>query len=303
MRSTSRDVARGMVDRRSSTGPEGHAMYYTVTSDKTFQQAAADLDAAVRRNGFGVLRARPRRHAARQRAWTSARNAACSRSATRTQAAKVLAADMRLNMALPCRISVCHRGRPHAHRPDPAGADAGGAFRRRGAARGGRRGQAATIKMVDEAGRRSAPRASLRHRRVGTRAAARRGCGCRGGRSRSGRGPPARAAREKYSGVSDRRDAIVALLTGSGRRAPYPARSPRAPGRAAGNRSRAAAPECSAWASTSCTSPCRRRDTPASMRSAKRWSRSISASTAFLDTGEQQRVGERLRRTGCTAGR
>ena len=30
-------------------------MYYTVDSDKSFEQASADLDAAVKRNGFGVL--------------------------------------------------------------------------------------------------------------------------------------------------------------------------------------------------------------------------------------------------------
>ena len=30
-------------------------MYYTVTSNKSFDQAAADLDAAVKRHGFGVL--------------------------------------------------------------------------------------------------------------------------------------------------------------------------------------------------------------------------------------------------------
>ena len=30
-------------------------MYFIVQSDKTFEQAASDLDAAVKRNGFGVL--------------------------------------------------------------------------------------------------------------------------------------------------------------------------------------------------------------------------------------------------------
>ena len=30
-------------------------MYYTVDSDKSFEQASADLDAAVKRHGFGVL--------------------------------------------------------------------------------------------------------------------------------------------------------------------------------------------------------------------------------------------------------
>ena len=30
-------------------------MYYLVDTEKTFDQAAADLDAAVQRHGFGVL--------------------------------------------------------------------------------------------------------------------------------------------------------------------------------------------------------------------------------------------------------
>ena len=30
-------------------------MYYIVESEKSFEQAATDLDAAVKRNGFGVL--------------------------------------------------------------------------------------------------------------------------------------------------------------------------------------------------------------------------------------------------------
>ena len=30
-------------------------MYYIVDSDKSFEQASVDLDAAVKRNGFGVL--------------------------------------------------------------------------------------------------------------------------------------------------------------------------------------------------------------------------------------------------------
>ena len=30
-------------------------MYYIVTTDKSFDQASADLEAAVKRHGFGVL--------------------------------------------------------------------------------------------------------------------------------------------------------------------------------------------------------------------------------------------------------
>ena len=40
-------------------------MYYLVDSDKSFEQAAVDLDAAVRRQGFGVLHV----HDLQNRSW------------------------------------------------------------------------------------------------------------------------------------------------------------------------------------------------------------------------------------------
>jgi len=81
-------------------------MYYIVDTDKTFEQASSDLDAAVKRNGFGVLHVHDLGETLRSKGIAFAENCRVFEVCNPGQAAKVLAADMRLNMALPCRISV-----------------------------------------------------------------------------------------------------------------------------------------------------------------------------------------------------
>jgi uncharacterized protein (DUF302 family) len=81
-------------------------MYYAVSSDKTFEQACADLDAAVKRHGFGVMHVHDLGATLRSKGIEFAPQCRVFEVCQPTQAAKVLATDMRLNMALPCRISV-----------------------------------------------------------------------------------------------------------------------------------------------------------------------------------------------------
>ena len=81
-------------------------MYFIVQSDKTFEQAASDLDAAVKRNGFGVLHVHDLGATLRSKGIEFAEQCKVFEVCNPAQAAKVLSADMRLNMALPCRISV-----------------------------------------------------------------------------------------------------------------------------------------------------------------------------------------------------
>jgi uncharacterized protein (DUF302 family) len=81
-------------------------MYYVVTTEKSFDQAAADLEAAVKRNGFGVLHIHDLGNTLRSKGIDFAEQCRVFEVCNPGQAAKVLAADMRLNMALPCRISV-----------------------------------------------------------------------------------------------------------------------------------------------------------------------------------------------------
>lgn len=81
-------------------------MYYIVETDKTFDQAAIDLDAAVKRHGFGVLHVHDLGATLRSKGIDFEEQCKVFEVCNPSQAAKVLAADMRLNMALPCRISV-----------------------------------------------------------------------------------------------------------------------------------------------------------------------------------------------------
>ncbi len=81
-------------------------MYYVVGTTKSFQQASEDLDAAVKRNGFGVLHVHDLGETLRSKGIPFSEQCRIFEVCNPQQAARVLAADMRLNMALPCRISV-----------------------------------------------------------------------------------------------------------------------------------------------------------------------------------------------------
>ena len=81
-------------------------MYYIVETDKSFDQASEDLDAAVIKHGFGVLHVHDLGSTLRSKGIDFEEQCRVFEVCNPAQAAKVLGADMRLNMALPCRISV-----------------------------------------------------------------------------------------------------------------------------------------------------------------------------------------------------
>jgi len=81
-------------------------MYYTVSSGKPFDQAVADLDAAVRRHQFGMLHVHDLGATLRSKGQVFVGECKVFEVCKPSQAANVLASDRRLNMALPCRISV-----------------------------------------------------------------------------------------------------------------------------------------------------------------------------------------------------
>ncbi len=81
-------------------------MYYIVETDKSFDQASADLDSAVKRHGFGVLHVHDLGATLRSKGMAFDEQCKIFEVCNPAQATKVLATDMRLNMALPCRISV-----------------------------------------------------------------------------------------------------------------------------------------------------------------------------------------------------
>lgn len=81
-------------------------MYYIVETQKSFDRAAADLEAAVKHHGFGILHIHDLGNTLRGKGFAFEEDCRIFEVCNPAQASKVLAADMRLNMALPCRISV-----------------------------------------------------------------------------------------------------------------------------------------------------------------------------------------------------
>ncbi|HDP93956.1 MAG TPA: DUF302 domain-containing protein [Candidatus Aminicenantes bacterium] len=81
-------------------------MYHIIESEKSFEQAAADLETAVERNQFGVLHIHDLGNSFRKRGLDFIEECRVFEVCSPVHAAGVLSVDMRLNMALPCRISV-----------------------------------------------------------------------------------------------------------------------------------------------------------------------------------------------------
>jgi len=81
-------------------------VYYIVETGKSFNQASTDLELAVKHYGFGVLHVHDLGATLRGKGIAFDEECRIFEVCNPGQAAKVLSADMRLNMALPCRISV-----------------------------------------------------------------------------------------------------------------------------------------------------------------------------------------------------
>lgn len=81
-------------------------MYYIAETGKTFEQASSDLEASVAKHGFGVLHVHDLGATLRGKGIDFDEQCKVFEVCNPGQAAKVMAMDMRLNMALPCRISV-----------------------------------------------------------------------------------------------------------------------------------------------------------------------------------------------------
>jgi len=81
-------------------------MYYIVETNKSFSEASDDLASAVVHHGFGVLHIHDLGATLRSKGIAFDEECKVFEVCNPGQAAKVLSTDMRLNMALPCRISV-----------------------------------------------------------------------------------------------------------------------------------------------------------------------------------------------------
>ena len=81
-------------------------MKYIVKSAKTVDQAATDFEAAVTRNGFGVLHTYDLKATLNSKGIPFSNEIRIFEICNPMRASEVLAADMEMNMALPCRVSV-----------------------------------------------------------------------------------------------------------------------------------------------------------------------------------------------------
>ena len=81
-------------------------MKYLVNTNKTVEQAATDLQAAVEKNGFGVLHIYNLQQTLMNKGVALENDCRILEVCNPHKAKEVLDADMSMNMALPCRISV-----------------------------------------------------------------------------------------------------------------------------------------------------------------------------------------------------
>ncbi|WP_322787139.1 DUF302 domain-containing protein [Thiomicrospira cyclica] len=81
-------------------------MYCVMTTEKTFEQACEALSITVTSIPFGVLHIHDLGATLRSKGFDFAEECRVFEVCGPGDASRVLAADMRLNMALPCRISV-----------------------------------------------------------------------------------------------------------------------------------------------------------------------------------------------------
>lgn len=81
-------------------------MKYVVETTKSVDQAAADLEAAVARHNFGILHVYDLKQTLAGKGFDLPEECRIYEVCNPAQAIKVLALDMSMNMALPCRISV-----------------------------------------------------------------------------------------------------------------------------------------------------------------------------------------------------
>ena len=81
-------------------------MIYVRTTAKTVAEATRDVEAAVAAHGFGVLHSYDFQQTLGEKGFPLANGCRVLEVCNPKQASEVLAADMTLNMALPCRLSV-----------------------------------------------------------------------------------------------------------------------------------------------------------------------------------------------------
>ncbi len=85
-------------------------MMYVKESQKSVSAAATDFEAAVKAGGFGVLHIYDLQATLQSKGFELPHECRIFEVCNPAQAVAVLATDMALNMALPCRVSVYEEG-------------------------------------------------------------------------------------------------------------------------------------------------------------------------------------------------
>ena len=85
-------------------------MQYVVETNKSVEQAYTDLEAAVKKHDFGVLYVHNLRETLKKKGFDLPNECRILEICNPQQAISVLTEDMKMNMALPCRISVYEEG-------------------------------------------------------------------------------------------------------------------------------------------------------------------------------------------------
>ena len=81
-------------------------MYYVVETKKSFEQASSDIENEVVKAGFGILHVYNFGEILKSKGEELQENCKVFEICNPKKAAKVMEIDIRLNMALPCRVSV-----------------------------------------------------------------------------------------------------------------------------------------------------------------------------------------------------
>ncbi|MCB9641027.1 MAG: DUF302 domain-containing protein [Myxococcales bacterium] len=81
-------------------------MFYIVETNKSVEQASADLEESIKKHNFGVLHIHDLKATLNKKGVPFEPGCRVFEVCNPHEAAQVLAEDMSLNMALPCRVSV-----------------------------------------------------------------------------------------------------------------------------------------------------------------------------------------------------
>jgi uncharacterized protein (DUF302 family) len=100
----------GILASHAETEQEGSAMLYVRETRKDVETAARDLEAAVKRNKFGVLHVHDLQKTLKEKGVDFPNACKILEVCNPQRAVQVLTKNMGVNTALPCRISVYQEG-------------------------------------------------------------------------------------------------------------------------------------------------------------------------------------------------